>query len=737
MLPADEVNYLQSQLNAKFYLEAEPWMLPSWVVLTLRDFDKERDMVNAFQNTMYGNYSLIGGVGARKYGTADSRGLISPIFDYGSIDFWLQNDQNLIFPALIGKDGPQLKLVSSDDQVYEWKTHIKSVEFTRLVYHVVRDEVEYIYNEINLQNHDLDDTKFTFYVLVRPMSVRGVEPIESIQYDADSRRLYVNGLLALMFDAMPAAAVLGEAFDTEFPQNVMNMSSNQDTSVTDLSGNATIALKFEVSLTPAGSQRVFFWSPLSSISPTDEYRPIKPTPDDRDRTIGEWFEFSDSRVRTTSPEEQIDTVLSQAAVSLAIHALPIMFPEASHLKALDWRERMRILMALIRCGSVGVVEKIVDALTTNVNISNESIELSKFSPLLWGLHQYLEYTQGAALDEDMLLFLKNMTSSVVAAARMQLADNYATDTEVLQHHLVIREGVISDFEQMLWNLAALKSALATISPLHETDLINNLNDTVERYQVLIHEYSKEIDDARWLRTSDPIYERVEDEILDLLATAAQFRGNLIDPSFLQRLHDKISPRRVVKGLWKFLQPTDKYSSYRALRLAQFYVMTKQRDKVEPLLNRALEFLSDDYHLPEFVNPRSFGGSGLVGLSVRASADLILLICEMLASEKDSTLIVLPGVPEEWFTSKKPLIVDGLPLTRGLAHIEIGMSANQYQIEVGMEEFPNEIEFHVPPSVPMSMVKVYGGSIVERASKVSSPFLKVLPLSDDIVLTYHR
>jgi len=123
MLPADEINYLQSQLNAKFYLEAEPWMLPSWVALTLRDFDKERDMINAFQNTMYGNYSLIGGVGARKYGTVDSRGLISPIFDYGSIDFWLQNDQNLIFPALIGKDGPQLKLVSSDDQVYEWKTN--------------------------------------------------------------------------------------------------------------------------------------------------------------------------------------------------------------------------------------------------------------------------------------------------------------------------------------------------------------------------------------------------------------------------------------------------------------------------------------------------------------------------------------------------------------------------------------------------------------------------------------
>jgi len=737
ILPADEIDYLRSQLNAKFYLEAESWMLPSWAVLTLKDFDKERGIVTELHNTMYGNYSLIGGVGAKRYGMADSRGLISPKIECGSIDFWLQEGQDLLFPALIGKDGPQLKLVSSDDQVYEWKAHIKSVEFTRLVYHVVRADAEYIYNEINLRNHDLNNTKFTFYVLIRPMSVLGIEPIESIQYDASRRRLYVNGNLALMFDTMPFAVVIGEAFDPEFPQTVMNMSINQDKSATSLSGLATIALRFEIPLTPAGSQRIFIWSPLASINPTDEYSSIKPTLEDRDRTIGEWFEFSERRAKITFPEEQMDAVLSQAAVSLAIHAFPVMFPEVSHLAALDWRERMRVLMALIRSGSMNVAEQIVETLTTNMNIPNESLDLSTFSPLLWGLHQYLEYTQGATLNEDLLKFLKHLTSRVVAAVRMQLEDNDESDTEALQHHLVIREGAISDFEQMLWNLAALKSALTTISPLHENDLINNLNDAIERYYALILEKCTEIDEARWLRPNDPTFERVEDEILDLLAAAAQFRGNLVDPSFLQRLHCRISPRRVVNGLWKFFEPIDKYSSHLSLRLAQFYVFTRQRDKVDLLLKRVLEFLSDDYHLPEFVNPRSFGGSGSVGLSVRASADLILLMTEILASETDSKLIVLPGVPEEWFTPKKPLIVDRLPLTRGLAHIEIGMSANQYQIEVGMEEFPEEIEFHVPPTVPMSMVKVYGGSIVERASKVASPFLRVLPLSDEIVLTYHR
>jgi hypothetical protein len=739
ILPVDEIDYIRSQLNAKFYLDAKPWMLPSWAVLTLKDFDKEQSTVTEFSNTMYSNYSLIGGVGTKKYGTTDSRGLLSALIDCGSLDFWLQDGEQLLFPALIGKDGPQLKLVSSEDQVYEWTTYIRSVEFTRLVYHVVRDGVEYIYNEINLRNHGLEDTKFTFFVLVRPMSVLGVEPIEHIQYEASGQRLYVNRLLALLFDKMPDGVLFGENFDNEFLQAVMSMSgkTNQESPVTSFAGLATISMKFTVSLAPAGSQRLFFWAPLASISPTDEFSQIKPTPDDRDKTIGEWFNFSDSRAKVVFPEERMDTILSQAAVSLAIHAFPVMFPEIPHLAALDWKERMRILLGLIRSGSMTVAEKVVDTLTRTMGVPKGSLDLSTYSPLLWGLHQFLEFTQGKTLDEDFLKFLKRVTAGVVAETKSQIKYKDESDAETLQHRLVIKEGAISDFEQMLWNYIALKSGLTTISPLHESDLIQDLSYVVEHYKAIILDKCSEIEQARWLRPTDPIYEKVEDEILRLLGAAAQFKDNVIEPSFLQFLRSKISHRRIVNGLWKTFQPIEKYSSHLALRLAQFYILTKQRDDVEPLLKRALEFLSDDYQLPESVNPRTYGGSGSIGLSVEASADLILLMSDMIVSEAGSTLIVLPGVPEEWFTAKRPLFADRLPLMSGLAHIEIGMSANQFQIEVGMEDFPEEIEIYVPPSVPMSMVKVYGGSIVERAFKASSPFLRVIPLSDVIVLTYHR
>jgi hypothetical protein len=101
------------------------------------------------------------------------------------------------------------------------------------------------------------------------------------------------------------------------------------------------------------------------------------------------------------------------------------------------------------------------------------------------------------------------------------------------------------------------------------------------------------------------------------------------------------------------------------------------------------------------------------------------------------MVILAGIPADWFTAKRSLIIDGLPTLTGNSHIEVGASSNQHQIEISRTELPHEYEVHLPASVPMSMVKAYGGSIVERTSKGSSPFLRLIPLSDETVLTFHK
>jgi len=121
----------------------------------------------------------------------------------------------------------------------------------------------------------------------------------------------------------------------------------------------------------------------------------------------------------------------------------------------------------------------------------------------------------------------------------------------------------------------------------------------------------------------------------------------------------------------------------------------------------------------------------------AAADLVLLLRTMFAFEDGSDLIILAGIPDEWFTATVPLSVSRIHTTSGRVSVDVGTSANQHQIEVRMEYLPQELEIHVPTSRALPMVKVYGAGVAGRFQDEVSPRIRVVPLSDDVVVTFHK
>ncbi len=741
--PGEEIDNIRDQLNALVYLQAKSWMLPSWAALALKGIDPEGSLITKFPNNSYRNWSIVGGVGARNYGIVDSRGLTSARADIGSLDVWVQDEEDIIFPALIGKDGPQLHLVSSEDQLYEWRTEMKSVEFVRLVYHVKKGDREFLYNEIELRNIALEKTEATFYVAIRPMSPWGVDPLEEIEYDKSENRIIVNDISALQFNIPPSAVILTEADNEEIPEIIRTDSSRMDTKLKSKNGLATAILRFDVKLTPAGSKRFFFVSLLESTKRNIKRSEFNPRPQDRDQTIGNWYMFSEQLVQVVFPDAELDKVFSQAAVSLAIQARSVIFPEESYLASYSWNERMRVLVALIKSGSIELAEQLTIEIAQKSDVPNGRLDSSIFSPILWGLIQLYSHAPKSESITKTRQYINLLTDRLVETLVSAPAEDTVSEDSVdplkdtpLQHYVVVDEILLGEFNQLLWDLAALKAALrfhvATKKPI-----VDRLRDAITQIERDTRDKLNEIRSARWPRSEDPVIQKIDRAILDILTSVAQLRTTQFDMKFLRDLSTKVEGRRIVRNLWKTLEPAELFSSHLALRIAQFYVFDRQRNKIEPFLQRSLEFLSEDYVLPDYVDTRTYGGSGGTGSSVLAAADIILLLIDMLVHEDFSNLVFLPGIPDSWYSSKRSLIVNGIPTKFGRASIELGMSQNQHQIKTGIEDLPEEIEIHVPESVPLRMVKSYGGSIVDRAVKARSPHLRLVPLSNEVVLTYHK
>ena len=99
--------------------------------------------------------------------------------------------------------------------------------------------------------------------------------------------------------------------------------------------------------------------------------------------------------------------------------------------------------------------------------------------------------------------------------------------------------------------------------------------------------------------------------------------------------------------------------------------------------------------------------------------------------------MFPGIPEDLYTSKYPLIISNIPTDIGPVHLEIGASKNQHQIEVRLESLPEEIEFRFPAIIPISIVKVHGAGIAGRSDDKNFPYVRVIPISESIVLTFRK
>ncbi len=743
-----EIEHLREQLNASIYLEAEPWMVPSWVDLAMKGLDKDETLITSLPNDSYRNWSLIGGVGSRKYGITDSRGLVTAIPGCGALDFWILGTDEILFPSLMGKDGPQLRLVSTEDQLYEWKTDVKSVEFTRLLYHGEQDGVEFLYNEVVLKNIALEKTEVTFYAVLRPMSVLGFEPIEKTKFDATTNQISSNDLLAFQVNTAPSAVYLVEANDTAIPETIQSDETRYDHEMSSKEGLSTAILRFNITLSPAGTKTILFGSPLEIPSDTETLANLDLKSHTKDQSVGHWFDFANKRGEANFPDEKLNGVLSQAAVSLAIQAQSVLFPNESENCPLNWRERMRVLYALIKSGGIDVAGQVTNQAAQIFDDFDVSMDTTTFSPLLWGLLQLQGYSIQRESIQENIQYLAKLAKSLVAAlavdrprkkkveGSLEDASPDELDDAPLEHYTVLSTDMLTEFNELLWDLKALQEGLSYFA-LTEVSLVAKIEETIPLVESRAHEKLDEIQRARWPRPQDPAMMEIDRVILDILTSVVMLKIDGFDVKFLSNLCKKVTERRVVRDLWKTQEPAELFSSHLALRIAHFHVWNRLRDSAEPLLHRALEFITEDFLLPDFVNPRTFGGSGGAGSSVLAAADIILLLSDMLVLEDQNNLVFLAGIPSDWYAAKKPLRIKGLHTRFGRTRIDIGLSANQHQIETGMEILPDEIEIHVPETVPIRMVKAYGGSIVEKVSKDRSPHLKLIPLSNDITLTYHR
>ncbi|MFX0054251.1 MAG: hypothetical protein ACFFAX_10900 [Promethearchaeota archaeon] len=752
-----EAEQLRIGLNGRIYTNAEPWMLPRWARLQKQKTPFDEAGVS---NDHLRNWTIVGNPGARCYAVTDESGLVTAVPQCGSLDFWLEVSGELIYPSTVDRDGPRLCLVSPEDQIFEWKTIRGPIEFSRHIYHVSYNGEEAVYNEVLVKNHSLTEASFTFYAVLRPMSVRGVEPIETLEFDNEKRKLYANAFLAFSVDVQPKSVVLSTGDNPNLSETIMAQKKRMDNEFSAAKGLATAILRYEVTLAPAASKRFYFISPLKPIRKSDEMVDFPASTKMRDVTVGNWFEFMGCTTSFAFPNRALDLLVVQAKATLAIRAATAIMdaPDVS------WREKARILLALSRTGSLPEAKEISLAIGKPSKVPSDAAS-SVFGPYLWGVLQYYIHSNDVEFLGSISPFMDDLTKRILETIEAQQAatetPHMAEDfteilttedreflgvTELLEASQETSEETLEpepeppksqepwqliDLSDALWRLSALVLVSNAYDALGDKERFESISEAVVRYMSLV---SENVDRLAYGDVFTTAAGQVD--ALNLLDAIVLLGGDLVSTDFVETVIASVHSL-VSKHLIRLPAPDGRVSGHLGLRLAHYHVLRKDEFATLQMLEKVADFTSEFYTLPEFVNIRTSGGGDGDGCSLMAAVDLLLLVREMMLFEDGEDLVILPAISDEWYMSSTPLTAKSLPTSHGEVDIEVGVSTNQHQIEVGMRNLPRELVIQVPTHFALPMVKAFGGVIIDRAKDPVSPFVRILPLSTNIVVTVHR
>ncbi len=743
---------IRAALNGVLFATAEKSMLPNWAIKRIWDGGRRGSVPSYLPNDTLRNWALIGSPGGRNFGISDSHGLTTVLESCGSIEFWIK-DAHIIYPAMMDDRESPFKLISLEDQMYEWSRSLGPVTFQRLVYHIMKDDQEYIVNEINIQNAALDPINFTFFAALRPISVNGVLPISNLSYDSSTSCLYSNDYLALKLDRTPNALIMSTFDDPGLEQSIQE-NDQLDITYSSARGTGTAIARYDITLRPAGREKLIFVSPLIH---TGKDKPLaKPTSfyGDRELAISKWFDFTDETPFGSYPDENLGNASAQAVISMVIQIRRVISTLTINDIVKQSDEIARILLAISQSGyleisKIALVE-FVSKFHSEEEISSHRLHLT---PILWVCNELDLIHPESTLPPEIVEF-RNIMHSLIKREIEEYNERYDDSAKPQDSVVTSTDTSSSDYDDIPSIESIQREAQqpnstppkrkVTLQDLRNrgwvyisTTRIPNkddaFSDSIERYREQLAE-----DYSLALRTKPWDYESNEDVriMLEIISASTISKNFDLGQDFFETLVNGIPEKRFFRGLIRYPGKNGRISSHQALRIAHAFVVLGMRHEAELILTKISEYLSAFYYLPEWIDPKTKGGTYGSGCSIHAAADLKLLLRDMMAYELKNDLFIFAGIPEDWFISERPLMVSSLPSRLGMLSLATGVSANQHQIEITMQKLPEELEVFLPSHIPLHMVKVFGGTVIARLETPNNR-IRLIPLTDQITITFHR
>ncbi len=689
LLRAGLLFHARGLVNTKAIQNNLDWVWPYWVERQFNPAD-ESFIPRAFSfshiNLTHRNWTAVGLPDVPFYPIVDPRGLVTPLFDGWSLDFWLvPASGTLLVPA---RTPDFTQTLACDDNL-----HVRSVA----AWPDVSLETDVSLTLFNLEPHccvtarpvGLRDGYLA--VSLRPYNPEGISFVDKIAVTADAAGWLINGRHHVLFDRKPERIILSVYQDGDASQRLAEP-------VHEKSVACSVGMATAVALFPVNALREH---PLEVRTPI--YNELEPK---KRPTVATPVRWTDAR--TGYAVLRIADVGVQRLYDLAIANLILLSPDEVYpgpytYKRFWFRDAAFILNAILALGDIERTRRALRQFAPRQRhdgyfLSQEG-EWDSNGEAIWIYHRFAALTREPPSDA--------VVEAVAKGARWIMRKRLPADTGrpeagLLPAGFSAEHLGPNDFYYWddFWGVAGLRCA-ADLLREPQPDLAAECDRVAEEFLAVIERSFPEGPHRRFPGAIPASPKRRMDSGA-IGCLVADYPLQLFEPGDPRMLKtaDYLRDHSSYGGGFFQNMIHSGINAYLTLHLAQVRLRAGDTATAWQLMENVARLASPTGQWPEAIHPRTGGGCMGDGEHMWAAAEWALMVRACFVREERDRLVIAPGLRAAWWDGDAASL--GRTLTRfGGVSVRVAPTAHgaKLTVDAWWHGTPPLLDVRLPGFVP--------------------------------------
>lgn len=690
LLRAGMIFHARGLVNSKAIQNNLDWVWPYWVERQFNPAD-ESFIPRAFSfshiNLTHRNWTAVGLPDVPYYPIVDPRGLVTPLFDGWSVDFWyLPLAGEARFPSKLERFS---QVLSFHETLSVCSTAMHGTAGLESVTEMIMEQGE---PSCRICVTLTGATTGAVVVALRPYNPEGISFVERIAVAANGSGWLVNDRHPVHFDRAPARHILSCYTDGDVVHRL-----REEGSVRDLScrvGMATAAAVFPAEMLRDGALEIRV--PI--------YNELDPGKRPTFAVTQSWRDAVAPLARLRVGDPRIQKLYDLAVVNMVLHAPEEVYPGPFTYKRFWFRDAAFVIHALLSLGGTDRARRAIATFARRQRrdgyfLSQEG-EWDSNGEAIWTYHRYLALT-GETPPEEWL-------EAVAKGARWIMKkrlppDSGRPEAGLLPAGFSAEHLGPNDFYYWddFWGVAGLQCAAELLRD-HNPELAGECDVVAENFLNAI-ERSFPTGPQRRFPGAIPASPRRRMDSGAVGSLVADYPLALFPPGDerIVRTADYLRDHSSYSGGFFQNMIHSGINPYLTLHIAQVRLRAGQVEEAWKLIDCVARLATSTGQWPEAIHPRTGGGCMGDGQHIWAAAEWAVMIRNCFVREERDRLVIGAGVRPEWWSGGEASI--GATLTPyGAVSVRIAPAANgtpKVEVSGKWHAEPPRLEVRLPGFAP--------------------------------------